>query len=140
MSRGEHNRVQRMVALKAAPETVWAAIGGFGVMASWHPLIASVEVVDIEGEAYRHLTTTEGEKFFEKLVETGPNYITYTVEDGPLPTDDYRATLSVVPEEEGCHVFWGAYFEPVGADGHLADEIVAKFYEIGLEALAERYG
>jgi len=136
----DHDRLQRMVTLSAERDTVWADIGGFGRIADWHPLIASAEVSEVGGETYRHLRTTEGESFFERLIETGAHHVTYAMVDGPLPVTDYRATLSCVAEESGCHVYWSAYFVPADEAEHVSDDIVAKFYEIGLAALRERYG
>lgn len=136
----DHDRVQRMVRLSAPVETVWAAIGDFLSIADWHPLIASVEPAEIEGEPYRHMTTGDGDIFFEKLIETGPHYITYAMVEGPLPVSDHRATLSCVAEPGGCHVFWSAYFSPSDGDERIADGIVGKFYEIGLDALLARFG
>jgi len=136
----DHDRLRRMVFLAADRDRVWAEIGGFDRIADWHPLIESVELTEIEGERYRHLRTTEGELFFERLIETGPHHVTYQVTEGPLPVSDYRATLSCVAEPGGCHVFWSAFFVPADGQDHVADEIVAAFYEIGLEALRERYG
>jgi hypothetical protein len=137
---GDHDQVRRMVSLPAAPDKVWAAIGGFASIADWHPLIASAELTEIEGEAYRHLRTTEGDLFLERLMEVGPRHLTYATEDGPLPVSDHRATLSCVAEAGGCHVHWSAYFVPTGPDEHLTAEIVGAFYEIGLQALQERFG
>lgn len=137
--RAPHDRIQRMVSLPADRDAVWAEIGGFGRIAEWHPLIDSVELTEIEGDAYRHLRTTEGELFFERLIEAGPHHITYEIMDGPLPVSDYRATLSCVAEDGGCHVHWSAHFKPTQDAERLSDEIVAKFYEIGLQALRERY-
>lgn len=135
----DHDRVQRMVALSAPVEEVWAAIGGFGGIANWHPLIESVEIVEIEGEIYRHLTTADDEKFFERLIETGPHHLTYEVVEGPLPASDYRATLACVAETEGCHVFWSGYFIPADGMEKVSDDIVGAFYEMGLEALRDRF-
>ena len=136
----DHDRLQRMVFLNAAPDAVWAQIGGFDRLADWHPLIASVELSALEGDTYRHVTTTDGEVSFERLIEAGPRHVTYEVVDGPLPVTDYRATLSCVPEADGCHVYWSAHFRPADEAGHLSDDIVAKFYEIGLSALVDRFG
>jgi hypothetical protein len=137
---GDHDQVRRMVSLPAAPEAVWSEIGGFAGIADWHPLIGRAELTEIDGETYRHLTTTDGELFLERLIETGPRHVTYEMMDGPLPATDHRATLSVVAEPGGCHVYWSAYFVPTGPDAHMADEIVGAFYEIGLRALRDRFG
>ncbi|MFV0474031.1 MAG: SRPBCC family protein [Pikeienuella sp.] len=137
----DHDRVQRMVRLAAPAEEVWAEIGGFLSIAGWHPLIVKAEPAEIEGETYRHLTMEDGEIFFERLTGTGPHRLVYEVVEGPLPATDYRATLSCVAEGEGgCHVHWSACFSPVEGAERIADEIVGKFYEIGLEALSERFG
>lgn len=129
-----------MVSLRADRDSVWSAIGAFGQIAEWHPLIERVELTEIDGETYRHLTTVEGELFLERLIETGPHHVTYAMVDGPLPVDDHRATLSCVAERGGCHVYWSAYFVPTGPDAHLTDGIVGTFYEIGLRALQDRFG
>ena len=129
-----------MVSLPAGRDAVWSAIGGFGQIGEWHPLIERAELTEIEGETYRHLTTADGEPFLERLIDAGPHHVTYEMVDGPLPVADHRATLSCVAEPGGCHVYWSAYFVPTGPDAHLADEIVGAFYEIGLRAIAERFG
>lgn len=137
---GGHDQVRRIVSLPAARDTVWAAIGGFQQIADWHPLIASAELTEIEGDTYRHLRTTDGELFLERLIEQGPYHLTYATTDGPLPVADHRATLSCVAEAGGCHVHWSAYFVATGPDEHMAAKIVGAFYEIGLQALQDRFG
>lgn len=128
-----------MLSLPADRDTVWQAIGGFGSIADWHPLIGRAELTAIEGDTYRHLTTTEGDTFFERLIEAGPHHVTYEMVDGPLPVTDHRATLSCVAENGGCHVYWSAYFAAAGPDEHLVGEIVAAFFEIGLRAIRDRF-
>ncbi len=137
----KHDRVSRMVRLAAPAETVWAEIGGFGAIADWHPLIESCELTEIEGEPYRRLTLSDGGSVFERLVEAGPLRLSYEMVEGPLPATDYRAAFTCVPEPAGgCHVYWSAYFEPPDGQEHAADELVGKIFEIGLDALADRYG
>lgn len=128
-----------MVSLPVDRDVVWDEIGGFGRIAEWHPLIERAELTEIDGEAYRHLTTTDGGLFLERLIEAGPHHVTYELVDGALPVTDHRATLSCVAEAGGCHVYWSAYFVPAASDAHLADEIVGAFYEIGLGAIRDRF-
>ena len=137
MTEAIRDRIQRWVSLPQPPEKVWAEIGGFGDISAWHPGIESAEVFDIEGEIHRHLTLGDGGLILERLVETGPHHYTYEIVECPLPLTDYRATLSCVAEEGGCHVFWSAMFEPTDPS---ADDIITGFYEQGLRALRERYG
>ena len=137
---GDHDQVRRMVSLPVGRDAVWAEIGGFGRIHAWHPLIERAELTEIEGETYRHLTTVDGDLFLERLIESGPHHLTYEMVDGPLPVADHRATLSVVAEPGGCHVYWSAFFMPTGPDSHMAAEIVGTFYEIGLRAIRDRHG
>lgn len=132
-----YDRLRRMVELAAPADQVWAAIGGFGSLADWHPLIDSVELVEIDGEPHRHLTTVNGELLLERLVEEGPRHLVYEILDSPFPFTDYRSVLSCVPEAQGCHVFWSAHFEALDPK---ADEIVGAVYEAGLRALRDRFG
>jgi Polyketide cyclase / dehydrase and lipid transport len=137
---GDHDQVRRMVSLPVDRETVWTAIGDFGQIDGWHPLIERAELAEIEGETYRHLKTTDGELVLERLIEAGPHHLTYETVEGPLPVADHRATLSVVAEPGGCHVYWSAFFVPTGPNAHIADGIVGTFYEIGLRAIRDRFG
>jgi len=137
MTRHEgYDRLRRMVELPAAAETVWAEIGDFGAIADWHPLIAKAEVVEIDGDIHRHLTTTDGDLILERLTGTGELTYSYEIIDGPLPVAGYRAVFSCVPEGEGCHIFWSAHFEALDPS---ADEIVAAIYEAGLRAIRDRF-
>jgi len=137
MTHAARDRIQRWVSLPCAPEKVWAEIGGFGDIASWHPGVTASETFDIEGETHRHLRLPDGGLILERLIETGPHHYTYEMVDGPMPLADHRATLSCVAEAGGCHVFWSSIFDPSDPS---ADDIVAGFYEQGLRALRERYG
>lgn len=137
MSARDHDRLQRIIRLPRSAQEVWAEIGGFGRVADWHPWVERVELVEIDGLPHRHLFMADGELFLERLIEEAPLYHTYSTVEGPLPVDDHRATLSCVPEPEGCRVFWSAYYVPTDA---AADDMVLGFYEAGLGALGERFG
>ena len=137
MSSNEHDRLQRWVRLPGPADRVWAEIGGFAAISGWHPWIESTELVEIDGRTHRHLSMVDGELSLERLLREGTRFYTYSMLEGGLPVDDHRATLSCVPEDQGCHVFWSAYFVPTDP---AADEMILGFYEAGLNALVERYG
>lgn len=131
------DRIQLWVSLPADADTVWAEIGGFKAIADWHPEVVSAELAEIEGETHRHLRMADDSLILERLVETGPRHYTYEIVDSPLPLTGHRATLSCVPEEDGCHVFWSVVFEPTDP---AADDIVEGFCRSGLETLRQRFG
>lgn len=137
MTRHEgYDHLSRMQELSASADDVWAVIGDFGSIADWHPLIASADVVEIDGDTHRHLTTVDGEMILERLLETSPRHYAYEIVEAALPVSDYRAHFSCVPEGDGCHVFWSAHFE---ATDPSADDIIAAIYEAGLRAIRERF-
>ena len=134
----QRDRVERWIDLPASAAEVWAVIGDFGGVAAWHPAIDASEVVEIEGETYRHLTLSDGEKMLERLVSAEPRACRYEIAEGPLPVENYRSTLTVFDRPEGgCRVFWSSTFE---ADDPHADDLVAGIYEAGLSALRDRFG
>ncbi|HUF86044.1 MAG TPA: SRPBCC family protein [Thermohalobaculum sp.] len=137
MTEPSRNRLQLWVSLPHPPEAVWAAIGDFAGIARWHPEIVSAELVEIDGDTHRHLRLADGALVLERLSETGDLHYSYEIVEGTLPLSDHRATLSCVAEDDGCHVFWSAVFEP---GDPAVDDIVEGFYRIGLEALRARFG
>ena len=131
------DRVERWIDLPEKAETVWAVIGPFGAIGDWHPWVESCQVLEVEGETHRHLTLVDGEHVLERLTEHGPHLHRYEILEGPLPVENYRATLTCFAEEGGCRVFWSSTFD---ADDPEADRMVAWIYESGLKALQERFG
>ena len=136
MTEHHTDRVERWTDLAAPAAEVWAAVGDFGALADWHPAVDKCEIVEIEGETHRHLTLADGELLLEKLIETGDDFYRYEIVEGPLPVEDYRSTFTVFPRGEGCRVFWSSTFD---SEDPQADEIVAGIYELGLEAIRERF-
>lgn len=131
-----HDRVQRWLSIARPPNEVWAEIGAYGAIADWHPEYTSCELMEIGGETHRRLALRTGEFTMERLAGMGAHFYTSELVEGPMPVSDYRWTLSVVAEADGCHVFCSAHFEP---EDPSADDIVAAHFEAGLEALRKRY-
>jgi hypothetical protein len=138
MSHESHDRIRRWVRLKAPAETVWAAVGGFGAVADWHPMVTESPVFDLDGEPHRHLKLADGGLFLERLLEQTDMRYRYAVVEGPAALSEGVGAVAAVPEADGgCHVFWSLDFEP---DDPSADDIVAGLIESGLRALRDRFG
>lgn len=136
MSGADHDRLQRWVSLEHPADVVWREIGDFGRIADWHPWIDRSELLEIEGRKHRQLTMVNGDLHLEELLKEERRFYTYSTVQGPLSLEDHRATLSCVPEEGGCHIFWSAYFT---ATDPAVDELVLAFLEAGLNALREMF-
>lgn len=133
----QHDRVRRWVFLPRPAPEIWAAVGGFGAIAEWHPLVESCEEVEIGGDRHRHLRLVDGEYILERLTATGDHFYRTEWVETELPLTDCAAAFSVVAEEGGCHVYWSATFE---AGDPIADEMMERILESGLNAISERYG
>lgn len=120
--------------LDAPAEEVWDRIGDFHGWAAWHPAIASSE--SLEDGQVRVMTTGDGARIVERLVDSGPQSCTYRIEDSPLPVADYESTLRVAGADAGgSDVVWEAQFEPAGASADEASAVINGIMQAGLTAL-----
>lgn len=124
--------VMRSATFAAPADEVWAVIGDFNALSTWHP---AVERQTAEGDR-RNLDLGGGNALVERLLgQDGMSY-SYEIVSGPLPVEDYRSTISATPAGSGCVVVWTSTFEPK-ADN--ASGVVAGIYEAGFAALGERF-
>jgi len=128
--------VSRNVVLPVPPRTVWAEIGDFQALDSWHPVIAGSRAERAGTLEYRHLTTVDGAELTEQLLSQGEHAYRYRINSGPLPVAHYEATLEVNAEGDGCRVTWSSSFTPTDDN---AEEVIAGIYEAGFEALKARF-
>ncbi|MFT4795738.1 MAG: hypothetical protein ACJAVR_003183 [Paracoccaceae bacterium] len=130
------DRVERWADFSVSVDQIWAVIGDFAAIADWHPGIESGESVEIDGDMHRHLKIVGGGMILERLIAQDGHTQHYEIIEGPLPVDNYRATITVFPEGKGARVFWSASFEPTDPS---ADAVVAGVFEGGLKALQDRF-
>jgi hypothetical protein len=120
--------------LDAPAAEVWARIGDFHRLHTWHPVIANVE----PGPApdLRIATLVNGHQATEHLVEQGDTWHSYEPADPSRSLPGYRSTIRVLQDGPGaCTVEWVGTFE---ADGAQADAFAAQisgFYRAGLDSL-----
>ena len=132
--------VKESIVLDAPAEVVWAKIGHFGDM-SWHPALASTEIVQgKEGEpgAKRVLTLKDGGKIHETLTayNAKTRTMSYKITESVLPVSDYSATLVVKPEGSGSRVLWSSHFKhKAPGDDKAAVETITGIFQSGLGQL-----
>jgi hypothetical protein len=114
------------------PDELWAKIGDFHRLGGWVPNIPPSEAVN-EGKARKF--DVGGTPLIEELVDEGPHFYSYRIDDGPLPVQNYRATLKVAPEGDGSLVTWDATFEPRGVAEDQAVAIITGIFQSGLSRL-----
>ena len=129
--------VTRSVRVAAPASEVWRLVGDFHRLDDWHPAIAKSERAEIGEDEFRLLTTKDGGRILEHLVDKDSHSLTYRIVRSPLPVEHYEARIAVDTAGSGSEVRWSGSFTPT-ADN--AEEVIAGIYEAGLQALEERFG
>ncbi|MAC82415.1 MAG: hypothetical protein CML66_30680 [Rhodobacteraceae bacterium] len=149
-------KVTEMVAVKAAPDEVWARIGNFQDM-NWHPAVAKTTGEggnEIGATRVLSLGAEDGPVINEELYKYDADKRTYSyriteVDVQVLPVTNYSSHLTVKDGENGGSVIeWrGAFYrgDPLGdpppeLNDEAAIKAVTDIYKAGLEALAGEFG
>ena len=97
----------------SAADDVWRFLGDFAGIASWMPGIESCDVTGEGVGAVRKIGMPGGAQIEETLeaFDADGRSLSYSIGSGPLPVQNYLATISVKPDGDGCSVDWTASFE-----------------------------
>jgi hypothetical protein len=122
----------------SSADAVWAKVGDFCGIASWHPAVAKCELS--HGKKIRTLSLKGGGTIVERLLKwdkKGKSY-TYTIVSSPLPVTHYVSTISVVADGTGSDVVWtGTYKAKKGTADADAQKAIDGVYKAGADALAQ---
>ena len=132
--------VTRKVEVDGEKAKVWATIGGWCAIGSWHPVIAKCEETQSGGKKHRTLTTKDGGVIKETMQQSGETSYTYSIDESPLPVSNYTATLSVVPDAddaEEVNIVWSAKFDPKG-DEAAAKTVIDGIFAAGLAEIKKK--
>lgn len=144
-------RIKETIEINAPPEAVWAKVGNFGDMGSWHPAVAKTEITggtNNEAGATRVLTLQDGGKINEVLIsrDDAGMVLKYEITESVLPLREYGATLLVQSAGEGkskSTVTWRSMFKrkdpanpaKAGEDDETAKSVITSIFKSGLENL-----
>lgn len=141
---GEMLTVTKEAVINTDAKTLWATVGGFGTIHTWHPGVASTALTG-DGMTVgdkRELTLGDGAKVYETLeaLDDAKMALTYTITESPLPVADYHSTISVSPAGDGKANFkWTSTFEAMGAPAEDAMGAVGGIYQGGIDALNAKF-
>lgn len=127
--------------LPVSAEELWKMVGGWNALADWHPAIEKSELED--GGTVRRLHLVGGGEIVETLTNHDNNGRTYAYEikSGPLPVADYKATITVLDEEDGgAKIEWSSAFQPSGASENDAVKTIQDIYQTGFDNLKKMFG
>jgi hypothetical protein len=119
------------------PAAVWAMVGDFCAIKSWHPTVADC-VEETEGDVvFRTVTLKDGGKIKEKLTEKGDTSYSYEIVESPLPVKNYKATLRIGEddEENRVEIVWQATFDDEGASGDDAKKKITGILNDGVAGI-----
>jgi hypothetical protein len=119
-----------------APDELWALIGDFHGIHKW---IGGVEPSESLDDGARRKLAMGPSAIVERLLAEGERSYTYAIEEGPIPVQNYRSTLSVKDAGGGRSlVDWHGTFDPAeGATEESAVQIVDMVYSGGLDGLSK---
>jgi hypothetical protein len=114
--------------LERDPAEVWALLANFGET-GWIPMADKV-TLEGEGVGMRRLLHMEGaEPIIEQLdaIDHDQQVLTYSIENNPLPTSEYRAVCTVSADGDGTLIEWVVTFVPIGDEDEVAGMIGAVY-------------
>ncbi|MEG3176685.1 SRPBCC family protein [Sphingomonas sp. RB3P16] len=123
--------VEHAAILDTDADRVWSIVKRFGAIADWHPEIAEGridgDIPDGTPGCVRVLRLADGGTLRERLlaIDDANRSLTYRFDAAPLPVDDYRLTVALVPitGEPRSFIRWTARFDV--RPGHDPAEQVA---------------
>ena len=122
----------------ASPDAVWKYLGDFAGIGDWMP---GIEKTEIEGEGigslrklYFNPTTFVVEAL--KALDDSARSLSYSIEEGPAPVENYLATITVVEDGGQTRVDWTATFDtPDGVDPEVIKPALSGAYTGALATL-----
>ncbi len=122
---------------KAAPDAVWAKIGDFCGIGSWHPAVEKC-TLSADGKM-RKLDLKGGGVINEKLekIDAAAHSYSYSIVDGPLPVANYMSMISVAADGAGSVITWTGKYDAKGAPDADAKKVIDGIYQAGVDALVK---
>lgn len=127
--------------LKVPAEKVWEMIGNFNALPKWHPAVEASELED--GGSVRRLRLVGGGEIVEQLERHDDSTFTYSysIVNSPLPVANYKSTIRVMADGDGCKVKWSGDFDAAqGVEMPQAQDVIKNVYDTGLKNLQKMFG
>jgi hypothetical protein len=141
--RADAATLSRSVVVHADAARVWAQIGPFCAIGTWHPAVASCWS-DGAAAPTRTLVIKDGKGVFvERQVardEAHRSYA-YSFTSSPVPVTGYQGTIQVTPMPAGyAKVTWRSAYTPDAGRADEARAALTGIYDLGLSAIQSSFG
>lgn len=127
----------------SAADAVWKELADFGGIGVWGPGVVSCKVEGTGVGAVRSVEMPGGMVMEERLesLSDADRTLSYSIIAGPLPVENYLATVKVTATDGGSRVDWGATFDaPEGVPAEGIEGGVSGAYSGMLAALKAHLG
>lgn len=134
-----HVKVSERVEAGAA--AVWDLVSDFGGVKRYTPDLASCELSGEGVGAVRTLTLPGGVELQERLeaLDDSGRRLQYSILSGPIPVQDYLATVEVHEDGDACTVDWSSQFT-TGMEEAQAVAMMEGVYRGGLAGMRKALG
>ena len=130
-------KVERTRVYEVSPAEMWARIGDFHGIHTWHPAFADTRPSE-DGNGRTLILADGGGNVVETRTDEGDLHYSYRIDESPFPVRDYQSTLLVRGAGDGgAEVVWSAEFEAEGATEAEAAELLEGAYDAGLDSLEQ---
>jgi carbon monoxide dehydrogenase subunit G len=128
--------------VEATAEQVWDLFRDFGGIQRYS---AGFEKVEVEGSgigAIRTITLPGGAALKERLeaFDDASRRLQYAIVGGPIPVENYLATIEVKDEGKACRIDWSANFDPKGIPDDQARGMIEGVYKGGIAGIKKALG
>ncbi len=127
----------------SSADAVFKELADFGGLGAWAPGVVSCKLEGSGIGAVRSVEMPGGAVMEERLeaLDDSLRTLSYSIIGGPLPVDNYLATIKVSEAGEGCRVDWSASFDaPEGVPAEGVASGVSGAYSGMLAALKTHLG
>ena len=124
--------------VEEARAALWAKLGGWCAISTWHPAIAKCEESKDGDATFRTLTLKDGGVIKEKLLDTGSMSYRYAILESPFPVKNYEAQFSVTPDDDDLdeiNVVWSATYDANGKPDKEARGVIDGVFKAGIESI-----
>lgn len=139
--------ISRSYELSADPARTWSAVNDWGGAHKWHPAIEKTTLTkgaNNQVGTVRVLALKGGGEVTETLTaySDADRSMSYTIDGGPLPVAQYRATIAVKPGKSGgSTLVWSSDFKAKeGTPDADAKKTIEGVYDLGGESLKKQFG
>ncbi len=128
--------------LAASASSVWDLLRDFGGVQRYS---AGIESCKVEGEgvgAVRTLGLPGGLSLQERLeaFDDRGRKLRYAIIAGPIPVENYLASIEVSEDGDGCRIDWSSSFDPKGISDAQGVAMLEGVYKAGINGIRKTLG